>query len=161
MKLQKKLKKEGSTDIRKQLKSIRHKFLNHVEVSAQEAVYFILQLPPKNSSREVVFVNTSPESEIVIMLKSQKLIERLPDESTDVETKGIIQRCAERPRQRKDLCLADNSSWFKVVYRKTSTFIEDDETEKVQVGRKRFPLQKPRWEKNKTNNQALIPGNIS
>ena len=23
--------------------------------------------------------------------------------------------------------------------------------------RKRFPLQKPRWEKNQTNNQALIP----
>ena len=23
--------------------------------------------------------------------------------------------------------------------------------------RKRFPLQKPRWEKNQTNNQVLIP----
>ena len=125
--------KEGSTDIRKQVKSIGHKFLNHVEVSAQEAVYFILQLPLKNSSREVVFVNTSPESERVIMLKSQKLIERLPDESTDVETKGIIQRYAERPRQLEDLCLADFSSWFKVVYRKTSTFIEDDETEVSQI----------------------------
>ena len=52
------------------------------------------------------------------MLKSQKLIERLPDESTDVETKGIIQRYAERPGQLEDLCLADFSSWFKVVYRK-------------------------------------------
>ena len=35
---------------------------------------------------------------------------------------------------------------------------------KVQVGkdqekaiRKRFPLQKPRWEKKQTNNQVLIP----
>ena len=42
--------REDNLEIRKQVKSIGHKFLTHVEVSAKEAVYFILQLPLKHSS---------------------------------------------------------------------------------------------------------------
>ena len=121
--------REGNLEIRKQVKTIGHKFLTHVEVSAQESVYFILQLPLKHSSREVVFVNTSPENERVIMLKNLKLIERLPDDSTDVETTSLIQRYAERPRQLEDLCLADFASWYKVVYRKKSSSHKEDTDE--------------------------------
>ena len=99
--------REGDLELRKQVKTIKHKFLTHVEVSAQEAVYFILQLPLKHCSRDVVFVNTSPENERVILLKNLKLIESLPDDSTDVETTSLIQLYAERPRQFEDLCLTD------------------------------------------------------
>ena len=115
--------KEGNTEMR----SIGHKFLTHVEVSAQEAVYFILQLPLKKASREVVFVNTSPSNERVIMLKSQKLIESLPDDSTDVDTMSIIRRYALRPRKLENLCLADFCSWFRVVYNSRSAVHEDED----------------------------------
>ena len=74
--------REGNLDIRQQVKAIEHKFLTHVEVSAQEAVYFILQLPLRKSSRDVIFVNSSPENERVIMLKSFELIKQLPDDSS-------------------------------------------------------------------------------
>ena len=38
-------------------------FSNRVEVSAQEAVYLILQMPLTNSTRQLIFVNTSmPEN---------------------------------------------------------------------------------------------------
>lgn len=37
--------REGNLDLRKQVKMIGDKFLSHVEVSAQEAVYYILQMP--------------------------------------------------------------------------------------------------------------------
>lgn len=110
--------REGNLEIRKQVRSICHKFLTHVEVSAQEAVYFILQLPLKNASRDVVFVNTSPENDRVVMLKSQKMIDNLPDESTDVEATSIIRIYAERPRALEDICLADFCSWYRVEYRK-------------------------------------------
>ncbi|MCG8077484.1 MAG: hypothetical protein JAY75_14765, partial [Candidatus Thiodiazotropha taylori] len=73
--------------------------LTHVEVSAQEAVYFILQLPMKCASRDVIFINTSPEKERVIMLKSFKVIQSLSDDSTDVETTSIIKRYAKIPRK--------------------------------------------------------------
>jgi hypothetical protein len=38
---------------------IGNKFLNNVEVSAQEAVFTLLQIPLHKASRDVIFVNTS------------------------------------------------------------------------------------------------------
>ena len=53
-----------------------------MEISAQEAVYIILQLPMRKSSREVVFINnTSPPDERVQLLKPISEIEEMPDES--------------------------------------------------------------------------------
>jgi hypothetical protein len=57
--------------------------LNHVEISAQEAVFYILQLPLKQSSREVIFINTSPPDERVAMLKNHSILQNLPDDSLD------------------------------------------------------------------------------
>ena len=65
------------------------------------------------------------------MLKSQKLIESLPDDSTDFETMSMIQRYADRPKKLEDLCLADFCSWFNVVYRNKSPLHEDDDESKA------------------------------
>ena len=54
--------KEGNTNI-KQVRDIGNKFLNSVEISAQEAVYIVLQLPMRKASRNVIFINTSPPAE--------------------------------------------------------------------------------------------------
>ena len=51
--------KKGNMDLRRQVQSIGHTFLTHVEISAQEAVYLVLQIPLYKSSRDVIFVNTS------------------------------------------------------------------------------------------------------
>ena len=61
--------KENNSSIKQQVRDIGNKFLNSVEISAQEAVYIILQLPMCKSSREVIFVNTSPPAERVELLK--------------------------------------------------------------------------------------------
>jgi hypothetical protein len=61
--------KEGNTNIKQQVRDIENKFLNSVEISAQEAVYVVLQLPMRKSSRNVVFINTSPPAERVELLK--------------------------------------------------------------------------------------------
>ena len=125
--------KEGNMDIRNQVRSIGHKFLTHVEVSAQEAVYFVLQLPLKNSPRDVVFINTSPENERVVVLKSLKIIQNLPDDSTEVETTSIVKRYADRPRQLEETCLAEFCSWFKVEYKgKLVTVDHQEESESLQ-----------------------------
>lgn len=63
--------RNGNTDIR-QVRAIGNKFVNAVEVSAQEAVYLLLQLPITHSSRQVQFINTSPESERTFLLKNKK-----------------------------------------------------------------------------------------
>ena len=50
--------RQGNATIKQQVRDIGNKFLN-VEISAQEAVYIVLQLAMRKSSRQVVFINTS------------------------------------------------------------------------------------------------------
>ena len=59
------------------LREIGNRFLNSVEISAQEAVYIVLQLPMRKSSRQVIFINTAPPEERVIkLLKPMNEIEK-------------------------------------------------------------------------------------
>ena len=50
----------GKSTIKQQVRDIGNTFLNNVEISAQEAVYIVLQLSMRKSSRQVIFINTSP-----------------------------------------------------------------------------------------------------
>ena len=83
--------KLGNSNLKRQVRIIffLNKFLNNVEVSAQEAVYLLLQLPLKKSSRQVIFINTSPPAERVYLLNSN--IDNLPDDD-DVAESNIISR---------------------------------------------------------------------
>ena len=73
--------KEGNSSIKQQVRDIGNKFLNSVEISAQQAVYIILQLPMRKSSRNVVFINTSPPHDLVELLKPLSEIEKMSDDS--------------------------------------------------------------------------------
>ena len=68
--------RERNANIKQQVRDIGNKFLNSVEINAQEAVYIILQLPMRKSSRNVIFVNTSPHAERVDLLKPLSEIEK-------------------------------------------------------------------------------------
>lgn len=46
-------------NLKKHVRHIGNILSNCVEVSAQEAVYLVLQMPLTRSSRDVVFINTS------------------------------------------------------------------------------------------------------
>lgn len=72
--------REGNSDIRDQVKFIGNKFLNNVEVSAQEAAFTLLQMPLHKSSRDVIFVNTSSPEKRTGMLKDFNILENLPDD---------------------------------------------------------------------------------
>ena len=62
--------KEENTNIKQQVHDVGNKFLNSVEISAQEAVYVVLQLPMRKASHRVIFINTSPPAERVELLKN-------------------------------------------------------------------------------------------
>ena len=62
--------KEENTNIKQQVHDVGNKFLNSVEISAQEAVYVVLQLPMRKASHSVIFINTSPPAERVELLKN-------------------------------------------------------------------------------------------
>ena len=86
----------GNSSIKQQVKVIGNKFLNNVEISAQEAVYIALQLPMKKSC-QVVFINTSPPEDRVQLLKPLQEIWDLEDESDEIYTSGLIKRYIKRP----------------------------------------------------------------
>lgn len=84
--------KEANMKLRDKFKLLGNKFLNHCEISAQEAVYLLLQLPITQCSRDVIFINTSPPINRVEILKPMSEIERLSDYSTEVTCTSMIQR---------------------------------------------------------------------
>ncbi|KAJ8048298.1 ATP-dependent DNA helicase PIF1 [Holothuria leucospilota] len=110
--------KNGNSDIQNQVKSIGNKFLNAVEVSAQEAAYLLLQLPITRSSRNVIFINTSPPDERTFLLKSKEDLEQMDPDDTDIECGNIIKRYSQRPHLLEQYCLADYASKINIIYPK-------------------------------------------
>ncbi len=87
--------REGNANIKQQVRDIGNKFLKSVKISTQEAVYIILQLPMWKSSRNVIFVNTSPPAERVDLLKPLSEIEKMFDESEEIHSGGLLKRYVE------------------------------------------------------------------
>ncbi|XP_062599574.1 uncharacterized protein LOC134261132 [Saccostrea cucullata] len=110
--------REGNLDIKRQVRHIGNHFLNSVEVGAQEAAYLVLQMPMTKASRDVVFINTSPSDDRVILIKTDAELEKLTPNSTDVECSNVIKRYAKRPKQLENWCLADYVSQLDVVFPK-------------------------------------------
>ena len=105
--------KKGNKSLKESVRHIGNKFLNAVEVSAQEAAYLVLQLNMSLKSRSCEFLPTAPLSERTFLLKSQKELEALPNESTDIEANNVVKRYAKRHPSLENYCLADYVS--KVV----------------------------------------------
>ena len=61
--------RQGNINIKQQVRDIGSKSVNNIEISAQEAVYIVLQLPMKKASRQIIFINTSSPEERFELLK--------------------------------------------------------------------------------------------
>ena len=104
--------KNGNKDIREQVRTIGNKFLNAVEISAQEAVYICLGLPMRKSSKQVIFINTSPPDERVVLLKPHSVIENMRDDCEDIECSNLISRYCERTGDLEDVTLAEYAAYY-------------------------------------------------
>ena len=96
----------GNSSIKQQVRDIGNQFLNIVEISAQEAVYIVLQLPMRKISRQVIFINTTPE-ERVQLLKPINEIEVMDDDLEEVHSSGWLNRYIQRPASFENISLAD------------------------------------------------------
>ena len=108
--------REGNASIKQQVGDIGNTFLNSVEISAQEAVYIVLQLPMRKYSRQVVFIPTSPPDERVQLLKPLlkplSEIEKMPDECEEIHFRGVLKNYTERPLSIGNATLADWAAWY-------------------------------------------------
>ena len=83
--------RKGNSNIKQLVRDIGNKFLNNVEISAQEAVYIILQLPMRKSSR-VVFINTAPPEDRVELLKPINDIKQMEDDCEEIFTSSLLKK---------------------------------------------------------------------
>ena len=104
--------RNGNSSIKQQVRDIGSKFINNFEISAQEAVYIVLQLPMRKASREIVFVHTSPAEERVQLLKPLDELQHLEDECEEIYEGGLIKRYTNRPKQLDAITLADFAAWY-------------------------------------------------
>ena len=116
--------KQGNVNLKQQVRHIGNKFVNNVEMSAQEAVYLLLQLPLRRSSRKVVFVNTSPPEDRVYLLKSR--IDMLPDDAQVGESNQIT-KYINRPSTFENICLADYIAFYDGISQSCEKSNSDDE----------------------------------
>ena len=103
-------------ELRTQLRKIGSAFLDHREVSAQEAAYRLLSLPMKQLSRAVVFVHTNPKEERIAVLKSPDVIEQLDEEDINVLQNSLVDRYMHRPQQLRNMCLAEFAATYCTAY---------------------------------------------
>ena len=117
----------GSEDIRTQLRHLGSVFLNHRELSAQEAVYRILSMPIKQLSRKVVFVNTAAKEDRVSLLKPIDQIQYMHDDSEDIYQTSLSDRYAARLDQLNHMCLAEFAANYTA--RSDHKHTEDENTD--------------------------------
>jgi hypothetical protein len=116
---------ERTTQLSQQLRKVGTAFLTHRDVSAQEAAYRLLSIPMKKLTREVVYINTSPKSERITVMKTKKFLSQLDDDDNDVFFKNIVDRYKHRPLSLAQLCLAEFVANYQVKYAPN----EDDESD--------------------------------
>ena len=95
------------------MKKVAVKMLNAVEMSAQEAAWYLLRQPMSHSSRSVVYIPTvwTQERQKSRKNKRQMDLEGLDDASTNVWLKGPIQWYEERPAE-LEVYLAEFMAWY-------------------------------------------------
>ncbi|XP_062579086.1 uncharacterized protein LOC134241009 [Saccostrea cucullata] len=115
---------EGNESARSTLKKIGSVYLNHREVSAQEAVYRVCNLKMKECSRKVVFVPvgdnptrlTKPLSQLKRNHRNDEDIEN-DDEEDDIWMTNVVERYENRPNKPlfQNMCLAEFCSEFRIL----------------------------------------------
>lgn len=116
---------EGNMSAKQTIKKIGSAYLNHREVSAQEAVYRVCNLKMKESSRKVVFIpvgeNPTRLSKPLAQLKSNRKSKpenyEGDDDEEDIWMTNIIERFENRPQTDTfiNMCLAEFCSDFRVL----------------------------------------------
>lgn len=107
--------REGNSSIIERIRKTGNAFMNAQEICAQETAYLLLGLPLKQSSRDVVFINTNIKENRAFILKSDKELKQLPADSSDIGKPSLVDRYVKRPNEMKgdnNICLADFGCWY-------------------------------------------------
>ena len=80
---------QKAKDIMNKVRHTGNKFLTFVEISAQEVVYLVLQMPLRQSSHEFQLINTLHPDEKTFLVKDKEKIRDLHDHSVEIESDNL------------------------------------------------------------------------
>ncbi|XP_029708282.2 uncharacterized protein LOC109400233 [Aedes albopictus] len=105
------------------LKKVGLKMLNSVEMSAQEAAWYLLRQPMSEASRKVEFIPTMwPHERTKTRKRTQQMNdEGIADDSTDIWTSNVIQKYEAR-EELDDVCLADFAAYYTKVQNTANSY---------------------------------------
>ncbi|KAE8739076.1 hypothetical protein FOCC_FOCC015432 [Frankliniella occidentalis] len=89
--------RQGNENLRKSFTKLSNAFYNNSELSIQEVCYNILQIPLSRSSEDCIFIPTFPITDRVRIVKCQKKLEQLDEETTDIFESGLLEHYMNRP----------------------------------------------------------------
>ena len=116
--------KKQNLNVRDAMKKIAYSFISPRQLSVQEAVHNVLpELWLRKCSPGISFINTNLPNNRIRMIKSKEELVLLPENSTDIFKKSIIDRYMDRltcgkSASLKTVCLAQFASLY---YKKTSS----------------------------------------
>ena len=79
------------------IRKLGNALLNIQQISIRQAVHIVLSLPLYSSSRNTVFINTTPDDKQIAVLKRPLLLEQEPDDSEDIVFASILDKYMARP----------------------------------------------------------------
>lgn len=134
---------EGNLSAKQTIKKIGSAYLNHREVSAQEAVYRVCNLKMKECSRKVVFIpvgeNPTRLSKPLSQLKrrSQSIDYEGDEDEEDIWMTNIIERYENRPQTDyfNKMCLAEFCSEFRVLAKSQIPQVEKEGVYELRNGK--------------------------
>uniref|UniRef100_A0A7M5V9S6 ATP-dependent DNA helicase n=2 Tax=Clytia hemisphaerica TaxID=252671 RepID=A0A7M5V9S6_9CNID len=119
---------ENGGDKYEQMKSVAHAYVSKREVSVQEAVYLTMpELWLRKLYPGVTFANTNVPEKRFRMCLSEDEISQLPEDSTSIFKKNMLDRYCDRPKDTSgiykpvaEMCYAEFLRFYTVVYEECS-----------------------------------------
>ncbi|GFW38912.1 ATP-dependent DNA helicase [Trichonephila clavipes] len=105
---------QGKHSLKECLISVANQFINSVEISAQEAAWFILELPKSKMSEDTTFIPTFKREDRTRLIKSQEYLKKLDSDSRDVYELNNIDRYVVRSDKLENECLASFAAWYEL-----------------------------------------------
>ncbi|GBP96341.1 hypothetical protein EVAR_95634_1 [Eumeta japonica] len=88
--------------------------LNTIEMSSQEAAWFLLREPMSKSTLKVEFIPTMWPQERHHIRKTEKELERLSDNDTNIWKENCFEKYENRPAELEDISLIQFVAWYAV-----------------------------------------------
>ncbi|XP_061379007.1 uncharacterized protein LOC116766476 isoform X3 [Danaus plexippus] len=148
------LEENPNFDLADMTKHMGVSIFNTIEMSSQEAAWFLLREPMSTSAPKVEFIPTMWPHERHRIRKTEKELEWLPDDDTNIWKENCFEKYENRPAELGNISLIDFVAWYAVKTRKKQNWDTEDDEE---IGEELSPEKNVNQQSEKIYHRRKIP----